>query len=235
MSFVASLSTTGGYHPTVKTQLNAVPPHNSCSLHLTLELPPAVFIDKYEFPLDYRYIGHEDLELPVHALANNGESWLLVNVGSGATVKGSEVEIEIPLHLRYAQPKTGGGYDVVDMNMPFVFWACPKSSMSYQPFHGVSGADTPSAATATSLHRLGPFASDFKGFTTHAIHSASSVSETSFTFNIPRGDLEHLKFVQLGTFVAVMISFLYLGITLWNASTRLSKEPSKNTERLKIS
>ena len=88
-------------------------------------LPPTVFIDKYDFPFEHLYEGHDDLELPVHALSNQSDSWLLVNPGEN-----DQVEITIPLHLRYAKPRSGGGYTDVVMDWPNVFWACPQMRRS---------------------------------------------------------------------------------------------------------
>ncbi|KAG8920524.1 hypothetical protein FRC00_009883, partial [Tulasnella sp. 408] len=41
-------------------------------------------------------------------------------------------EIEVPLHVRYARPQSGGGYNHVKMDWPLFILACPGGGSTAQ-------------------------------------------------------------------------------------------------------
>jgi hypothetical protein len=138
----SSLSSSHGFHPklVVNVTLPSLP-NESCASHIFFTLPPLVFIDKFEFPFRHRVWGNPDLELPVHALESQDSTFVMIDLGHTAA---GESLLEIPLHLRYGQARSGGGYETVQLEDPIFFTSCPgdgsesslrKSSKIRMPEH----------------------------------------------------------------------------------------------------
>lgn len=152
-AFTASFASPAGLHPSLRLALNAgalVPPpparkaddddgaHEECALHAYLTLPRAVFADRYQLadPLflasknltALRYMSAPvDLEAPAYVMDVWGSAVLLeLSPPPPATEEkdgGWVTAAEVPLHLRYLPPASGG-YATVDVPHPAVFWAC---------------------------------------------------------------------------------------------------------------
>lgn len=140
VQLITSLSPPYGSHPVLQTRLPAPalqPPVNdtlnseSCNLHALYMLSNEVFVDKYQLAQltqfqsgGIRHLsgiwGETDLENPSYKTKGWG-SIVLVDV---VEQDQSELKLELPLHLRYLQPQTGGGKRQVDILPPEIFWAC---------------------------------------------------------------------------------------------------------------
>jgi hypothetical protein len=152
-----SLHPSKGFHPSVRARVtlpngprHARPPamgmmldpesrarsvthRPACELHLAQALPSDVFVDPYELELrkgqyEATVYGERNLELPVHEMSGQGQV-VLLRVAVPAEAK--EVEIELPVHLRYGVPRKGGGIEMVNVTWPEAFWACPSNGLSH--------------------------------------------------------------------------------------------------------
>jgi hypothetical protein len=106
----------------------------ACKLHLVQTLPSGVFVDPYELQLrreEYSAVvyGELNLELPVHEMSGEGQ---VVDVRVAISAEAKEVQVELPLHLRYGVPRKGGGMQVVEISWPEAFWACPPNGASHR-------------------------------------------------------------------------------------------------------
>lgn len=146
-SFRTKVLAPAGLHPTMQIELDAgllqKPPQADgaeCALHAYLTLPRAIFADKYQLsdPLflgsknltALRYITQPvDLEAPEYVTDLWGSAALVElspppqQAAAEAPPSPSSWTAEVPLHLRYLSPATGG-YRNVELPYPAVFWAC---------------------------------------------------------------------------------------------------------------
>lgn len=150
-SFSATFKKPTGLHPTLVLELSgtsaAEPPaeaaeQGDCSLHAYLTFPSVIFADRYQLadPLflasrnlsALRWMSRPvDLEAPDYAAGLPWGSSLLVELepplstpqGQQQQRQSSSWTAEIPLHLRYLAPHTGGHVGV-EIPYPAVFWAC---------------------------------------------------------------------------------------------------------------
>lgn len=110
-------------------------PSRNCSLHLSYTLPPLVFVDQYELihykhSYTFRHAGTSNLELPVIAVDPGGLSLLLdvfmpeeMEMESDSII----IDVKVPLHMRYGEPASAGGFAEAKMPCPLAFFACPRS------------------------------------------------------------------------------------------------------------
>ncbi|KAG9012379.1 hypothetical protein FRB95_002760 [Tulasnella sp. JGI-2019a] len=145
--------------------------------------------------------GHSDLELPVHALKDREPTYVMLDaVAEGQGREENHVELVVPLHLRYTEPRSGGGYERVEMAWPMAFSVCP------------SAHNTPKPSFLDTLPP--PFQSPFGGGT-HSIMTIPSCTEGGpnpiHEFFIPIGNSDHLPIVQFGTAAFVLFSFFWVG------------------------
>lgn len=122
-----------------------------CDLFVSLHLPSAVFVDPYELDLrkqtyDAYVQGETNLELPVHEMTGRGQDVLLrivlpseleTSKAGIEEARGVNVHFDLPLHLRYAQPRRvleGDEHsDKARVNWPDAFWACPPDGTHLNP------------------------------------------------------------------------------------------------------
>lgn len=137
-----------GFHPKLSVTVKAAA--SSCPLYLRHTLPPSFIVDRFQlsqlhsegrlgaYELGESTIvvrGERDLEGP---LVRAGDASILLRL-RGGSVKGKErevegeVEVEVPLHVRYQVPVQerwvdGVRQDVLEVAMgwPVVFWACDE-------------------------------------------------------------------------------------------------------------
>jgi hypothetical protein len=136
-----------GSHPVLKTRLpksglqppiNDTVDHETCTLHALYTLSKNVFVDQYQLSQlaqfkaggieNVRGIwGETDLENPSYTTKGWG-SIVLVDIPKledNERVK--EMTVELPMHLRYLEPKEGGGKRSIEILPPEVFWACENT------------------------------------------------------------------------------------------------------------
>lgn len=127
--------TSTGLHPTLRLLMTSrKPAEGTCTPHAYLTLPRTIFADMYQLsdPLflasknltALRYMSSPvDLEAPDYAMSIWG-SFVLVDLAQPADgEKDATWTAEIPLHLRYLAPASGG-HRSIEVPAPVVFWAC---------------------------------------------------------------------------------------------------------------
>jgi hypothetical protein len=115
---------------------------SACELYISFHLPSDIFVDPYELDLRKQtyeaYVeGETNLELPVHEMTGRGQDVLIrIVIPSEVETKKAEIEeargvdihVDLPLHLRYAQPrrvlKGDEQNDKARVPRPDAFWAC---------------------------------------------------------------------------------------------------------------
>jgi len=124
---------------------------SNCSLHLYFSLPPLIFVDPYELAhharsYAFNHWGTANLELPIHAVPQNN-SRLLLTVSPEHDLWNSDdpnpevnevefgLEIKVPLHLRYGDPRSNSGYHTAEMDWPTGFLACPQILQGFCEFY----------------------------------------------------------------------------------------------------
>ncbi|KAL2270431.1 hypothetical protein VTJ83DRAFT_2615 [Remersonia thermophila] len=141
-TFSARFLAPTGLHPTLQLRISsaALPAEaehggQECSPYAYLTLPRTIFADKYQLsdPLflaskNLAALRHTtqpvDLEAPEYAVSSWGSAILLeLAPPSSPSSRSSEWTAEVPLHLRYLAPSSGG-YSTVSVPYPAVFWAC---------------------------------------------------------------------------------------------------------------
>lgn len=127
--FNASFKQPTGLHPTQRLQISDYS-GNHCPLYALYYIPKGLFIDPYQLQ-DYAefgvgnikdmvlLIGEKDLEDPIWRVGGWG-SILLVELSNSRGVQ----DVELPLHLRYAEPLPLKGFTTVSLPWPSVFRAC---------------------------------------------------------------------------------------------------------------
>jgi len=140
--------------------------------------------------------GETDLEAPVWTLKQWGSS-ALFELDPSKVDEAGRVDVELPLHLRYQEPRYLTQYTSVKMPWPTVFWACqdqPEGQRYHtNPFErGHLGYDE-LFPTDTSYHHLSP---------------VDGVTYSSV--KVPVLDMKHAQLVKLSTAGVVAIGFLYI-------------------------
>ena len=198
-----------GLHP--KLQLSIAPtqslkaPGDECTLNAYFALPRGLFIDKYQLSptnpqllesLNIKRIlgvsGETDLEAPVWASKRWGSS-VLVEVDAARASSG--LNVGLPLHLRYLEPKHNTTSSEVSFAMPAVFWACRSeewSKMGSSPFDRLHLGWEHQFPEQTMYYHLSPSEDAWK-----------SVS-------VPVLDLQHAMLVKIGTVTVILGGFLWV-------------------------
>lgn len=115
-----TVSPSQGFHITSTTKLSGLASVKHCFVGSLQLVPPDFIVDEYELSQRYQEgygplchtVGETDLELPVQAVGNRSAAIL-------AEVSGfdSEMEINIPLHLRYPYPRKD--VELVELRLPW--------------------------------------------------------------------------------------------------------------------
>lgn len=198
-----------GLHP--KLQLSIAhtqplkAPGDECTLNAYFTLPRGLFIDKYQLSptnpqllesLNIKRIlgvnGETDLEAPVWASKRWGSS-LLVEVDTARASNG--LDMELPLHLRYLEPKHDSTLSEVNFTMPAVFWACRSeewSKMVSSPFDRLHLGWEHLFPEQTMYYHLSPSEDAWK------------------SVPVPVLDLQQAMLVKIGTVVVIVSGFLWV-------------------------
>jgi PIG-X / PBN1 len=216
-----------GSHPNIRTILPSstlVPPvndtvdHESCTLHGLYTLSKEVFVDKYQLAqlaqfqsggiADVRGVwGETDLENPTYKTEGWG-SVVLLDVAVPVADEAEELVLELPVHLRYLEPSTEGGYEALTLLPPQLFWTCQNSVEGIQHDRMVADLDfsvSPFGPPSSSLlHTLFPSTAVFYHLPHHP------VSEGALTMNVPVGNVAQVGFVQGLTALGILGGFTYL-------------------------
>ncbi|KAH6681729.1 PIG-X [Halenospora varia] len=214
-SFSSSFISPTGLHPTLQLEISSSESPKkgkSCSMHVHLTLPRAVFADKYQLsdPLflasknlsSIRYITNPvDLEAPAYTTSLWGSSLLLELAPPKSASKDSQWTAQIPLHLRYLLPNSDqNGQQELEVPYPVAFWACTAdegSKFPINPFDRVNLGYEALFGRRTLFYHINPEAKE-RGL----------INKLS----VPVLDLGGAKYVENGTAVAVGLGFAWV---LW--------------------
>ncbi|KAF7344420.1 RBR-type E3 ubiquitin transferase [Mycena sanguinolenta] len=196
------------FHPVFKTSISA-PGHENCTLNLHYGLPPMIFIDPYELSnradtYSFKYAGPSNLELPVFALGGGGEddknAQLLVTMAQPLSAEGV-LEVEVPLHARYGHTRAStvasseNSFQLTQIPWPDAFLACPASTTK---------------AKSQLLPSMRPdFAAAFDNSFIVPLSPPPGAVPVE-TIRTPVGDGAHVRSVEVGTAVTVLVAFFYL-------------------------
>ena len=218
----SSLLTPTGLHPSLSLKFPSAsmrPPSPICALHAYLTLPSILFPDKYQLssPLflaskNLRALrsvaGETDLEAPNWVVSKWGSTMLMElappAVADSKRSPGSW-SAEIPLHLRYLPPSSGGTTRL-SIPWPIVFWACHAekgTKMSVNPFDRVNLGYDGLFGPRTIFHHLQP--------------DTLAGSMLTEEVEVPVLDLEHVTWIESGTVAAVLIAMVWIMVKLWAA------------------
>ncbi|KAL2137332.1 hypothetical protein VTI74DRAFT_3272 [Chaetomium olivicolor] len=224
-TFSAQFLTPTGLHPILQLHLSSPNPpplsssendSTSCSPYAYITLPRTIFADKYQLadPLflasknltSLRHITQPvDLEAPEYVMPQWGSSILVqlsppgIGPHSSQTGEPSEWTAQIPLHLRYLTP-TSGGHSTIQVPYPAVFWACePQEGVNFPPNPFEKGRVGYDALfeEGTVFWHVEPRPAD---------GSSRLVNEV----RVPVLDLDRAGWVNAGTAAAVMLGFAWV-------------------------
>jgi hypothetical protein len=221
-----------GLHP--KLQLDISPPRHlkspgeECTLNAYFNLPRALFVDQYQLSISNPQLleslnikrlrnvtGETDLEAPVWAVSRWGSS-VLVEVDTERSTE-SGLKVELPLHLRYLEPRNGTDEAEVRFALPSVFWACRSeewSVMGNNPFDRVHLGWEHLFPEQTMYYHLSPAEDAWK------------------TVKVPILDLRHAMIIKVGTVIVILAGFFWV---CWKAfasfSATASKKEGKNIKK----
>ncbi|KAI5801624.1 PIG-X [Peziza echinospora] len=195
-----------GLHPKFALSIQAgEPPEEECNLNAYFTLPKTFFVDKYQLA-DQQLLhslglngfkgpyGEADLEAPVWTQSRWGSSFLLQIATPENTTE--PLQVELPLHLRYLEPASGGNNIPVEMPWPVIFWACP--STVWQKFH------------TSPFDRKNIGYEHMFGEDTVYHHLSPQGPVTFSTLGVPVLDLDHASMIKMGTAGLVLLGFLYI-------------------------
>ncbi|KAI9766817.1 MAG: protease B nonderepressible form [Geoglossum simile] len=225
-----------GLHPTLRIQFpsssNQPPLAEACALHTYLTLPSYLFADRYQLsdPLFLRskglrglrgLYGETDLEAPDWVIGKWGSS-MLVEIDVPSDRSTSSWIVDIPLHLRYLAPKSGGGATDVEVPWPVIFWACRAeegSKMVVNPFDRVNLGYDGLFGPKTMFYHLSP----------QPVNSSGLLLET---MSVPVLDLDKARTIEIGTMAATVLGFLWICWKLWLAlGSRRTREQKINRKK----
>ncbi|QRV86673.1 hypothetical protein RhiJN_14691 [Ceratobasidium sp. AG-Ba] len=207
-----TVSPSRGFHITSSTSVsNFTTPLKACSTALLQLVPPNFIVDEYE--LDQRYkegygplchvVGEKDLELPVEAVGNRSALIL-----AEFPVQ-DEIKIDIPLHLRYAKPQRDIESVELELPWPWVIVVCDQPKWDGRQFLHHLYENEPIGAYSVIAPALG-------------------TSHPSSLVTVPTGNVSHQFWVEVGTLLSVLLTFLYLSWCLFT-SVRASSKKIKKT------
>ncbi|KAG9127644.1 hypothetical protein FRC07_011230 [Ceratobasidium sp. 392] len=203
---------TQGFHITSSTKIsNFAKSLETCTTALLQLVPPNFIVDEYE--LDQRYkegygplchvVGEKDLERPVEAVGNRS-ALILAEFSSR-----SDVKLDIPLHLRYAKPEKDLDIVHLELPWPWVIAVCDRSKWNSRQF-------------LRSLFQDEPIA-DYT-----ILSPAMNAPHPSSTVLVPTGNISHQPWVEIGTLLSVLLTFLYVSWCLFKSVRTPDEKIKKN-------
>ncbi|KAI9721459.1 MAG: hypothetical protein M1812_002221 [Candelaria pacifica] len=218
-SYAVSFIEPTGLHPSLRMsfpQDSSIPgpTQGSCALHAYLTLPSYVFIDKYQLS-DSLFLasknlkairsisGETDLEAPDWAVQKWGSN-LLVELSPPSEIKAGW-EADIPLHLRYLPPASGGITEV-HVPWPVVFWACRAEEglkMNVNPFDRVNLGYDGLFGPRTMFYHVSP----------------APGSNCMEKLQVPVMDSLRTQYVEVGTSTVIVMGFVWIWWRLFSRSS----------------
>jgi hypothetical protein len=223
-----------GLHPILQLRLGSNKPPvegAACSPHAYFTFPRAIFADRYQLSDDLflasknltalRYISQPvDLEAPEYVMKTWGSAALL-ELEPPTSEKVESWTAEIPLHLRYLSPASGG-YANLEIPYPAVFWACNAeegTKFPTNPFERVNLGYDGLFGPRTVFWHIEP-------------HPETSGRITS-SIRVPVLDLDKAGWVNVGTAAAVLVGFAWVSWQLLSVYLKsgYGSEPHRTSEK----
>ena len=226
-SFNCSFNQPTGLHPKLKCDVNVSNrPHATCKLHSFFDVPQPFFVDPYQLADDsvvqsmgIKYVqdvnGETDLEAPLWTVSKWGAT-VLAEIDTGKeeiTTNGTKLTMEMPLHLRYLEPKEGKRYTETSMPWPIVFWACDGEGI-YNP-----KAKNPFGRYALGYDDLFPSDNVFYHFRAKDPTRLGLQSK----IDVPILDLKEASIIETWTIRVVLGGFLLLLVQIVLGVLRVKK------------
>jgi len=214
-----------GMHPVysvtlIDNSLFPFEPETKCKLRFDIDLPKQFIVDKYQLEgligrvgdtsciksLELSNNGDIDLELPDYKVEEFGSTvHLVLDERCVVTNNG----FQLPLHLRYGAPNNSG-VQKVKITAGELYWSClvndkARWSSITHSFHYEDGTLGKSKLEDSIEWRY-----------YHIQNKASSKLE----IDLPVGQITHLKFVEIGTLLVVLMSSIYILWTCWKPNRR---------------
>jgi len=240
-SFYTRALQPAGLHPVLQLRLESSEPPAAatkdegvyCAPHAYFALPKTIFVDKYQLSDDLflasknltalRYISQPvDLEAPEYVMTTWGSSVLLELSPPGSGDKSQPWTAEVPLHLRYISPGSGG-YSSVGIPYPAVFWACTSEDgtrFPNNPFEKVNLGYDGLFGPRTVFWHVEPRPQE-----------GTSLLRTKV--DVPVLDLDKARWVNVGTAAAVLLGFAWVAWKLFAAATSSSNGAKKDAQKAK--
>lgn len=238
-TFSAKFLSPTGLHPTLQLHLasdKSPSPSSedededeSCSPYAYLTLPKTIFPDKYQLS-DPLFLASKnlsalrfttqpvDLEAPAYVLPQWGSA-VLVQLAPPESQSPEVWTAEIPLHLRYLTPASGG-YSTIAVPYPAVFWACdPEEGRKFpkSPFEGGKLGYEGLFEEGTVFWHVEPRPVGGVGLLVNEV-------------KVPVLDLEKAGWVNVGTAAVVLLGFVWV---VWKLVGVWRKEGYRNVEEEK--
>lgn len=204
-----------GLHPKLQLSIpqSLEAPAQECTLNAYFTLPRELFVDKYQLsPTNHQLLeslnikqlrgvsGETDLEAPVWASSRWG-STVLVEIDH--TQEKNQLKVQLPLHLRYLEPKNASSSSQFRFSHPAVFWACQSeewSKMASSPFDRLRLGWEHWFPEQTMYYHLSPTDDAWKAI------------------EMPILDLQHAMVIKAGTVIVILGGFLWVCWKLLAAS-----------------
>ncbi|KAL7275686.1 protease B nonderepressible form [Rhizina undulata] len=197
-----------GLHPKLRLSIApSTPPDSECTLNAYYTLPRALFIDRYQLSPSNRELldsldiarlvsvnGQSDLEAPDWTSTVWGSS-VLVELDAAKSSEG--LETELPLHLRYSEPKSDADITEIKFPWPSLFWACRSEDwqkMGRSPFDRTQLGWEHFFPENTMFYHLSP----------------KTDAKTWGKVDVPVLGLEHAGIIKMGTVGIVFVGFIWV-------------------------
>ncbi|KXJ97508.1 PIG-X protein [Microdochium bolleyi] len=226
-SFSSRFLSPAGLHPSLQLSISSAKPpldDQTCAMFAHLTLPRTIFGDRYQLQDDLfmasknltalRHMsGPVDLEAPDYVMKLWGSSALL-ELKPPAIKADQPWTAEVPLHLRYLSPASGG-YETISVPYPALFWACEAEQ-------GINFANSPFDRPHVGYDAL--FSSETLFW--HVEPKPESGNMLTNDIEVPVLDIEKAAWVNLGTAVAVALGFSWV---LWKLASVVKRSGFSTT------
>ncbi|EMR10854.1 hypothetical protein PNEG_01000 [Pneumocystis murina B123] len=204
-----------GFHRKIRSKITISKLQNdTCSLYILYYLPKFVYVDKYQLEnLVHFNIGNLKKIHFIRGETNlEAASWQLNKWGSlilveALTHQNISFFVDLPIHLRYYLPMKNK-FHTFNLSLPTSFYFC-------ESLQDISTSQSPFSSSWQLFHDH--FS---KNGTFHFLHHSNHNYSTSMTIHIPVLNSSHILFVQIGTFLVILTSFLYILLKIFISSQK---------------
>jgi hypothetical protein len=210
------------FHPHIYTNVtfNQAPSRLDCIFDIIYIIPREAFVDINQLH-DLRISKHvvvlneTDLEAPVEAVRGGNVVAIRYEAEDYLMLLGQEMNIDLPLHMRYQKPDSLWTHQTVTIPEPKVGWTCliepPLKSTSIPPLPTIDfHLERDSRTTFDEIE---------------------STTIGNMTVRVPVGCTADTYTVQTGTFITVVVGALWIAWTLYRAVVKRKRTEAKGKRR----